>query len=213
MRILVVDDHSLFRDGIVSLLEAAEHRVVGQVGDGNSAVEAVRRLHPDLVLMDISMPQKNGLSALGEIKETCPETKVIMLTVSEADDDLFAAIEAGADGYLHKNIHAPQFLDMLSGVENGEAAISRKTAARLMQGYQRKSEDPPSARVTLTDREIELLQLVAEGASNTSIAQMLSISTNTVKYHLRNIMQKLDAQNRTEAVTNAIRAGIIQAEC
>jgi DNA-binding NarL/FixJ family response regulator len=134
MRVLVADDHSLFRDGIISLLEAAGFEVVGQAGDGQAAVEAALRLRPDLVLLDITMPQLSGLEALRLIKRELPETQVVMLTVSDDDADLFEAIESGALGYLLKNLSADQFFEMLDGLQRGEAAMTRQTTTRLMKG-------------------------------------------------------------------------------
>ncbi len=210
MRVLVADDHSLFRDGIVSLLEAAGFEVIGQVGDGRAAVEAVQRLRPDLVLMDITMPQMSGLEALRLIKAELPEVQVVMLTVSDDDTDLLNAVKAGARGYLLKNLTADEFLDMLGGLERGEAAMTRQTTARLLQGLADLSQPRAEPMEGLTQREIELLRLVAEGLSNKAIAQALSISENTVKYHLKNILQKLGVQNRAEAVAHAIRAGLLK---
>jgi DNA-binding NarL/FixJ family response regulator len=209
MRVLVADDHSLFRDGIISLLEAVGFEVVGQAGDGQAAVEAALRLRPDLVLLDITMPQLSGLEALRLIKRELPETQVVMLTVSHDDADLSEAVESGALGYLLKNLSADQFFEMLDGLQRGEAAMTRQTTTRLIKGL----ADLPPQRAepveSLTEREIELLRLVAEGMTNKAITQTLSISENTVKYHIRNILQKLGVQNRTEAVTHAIRAGLL----
>jgi DNA-binding NarL/FixJ family response regulator len=209
MRILVVDDHSLFRDGIVSLLEAAGYEVIGEVGDGQAAIEAAQQLRPDLVLLDITMPTMSGLEALRQIRTQIPETKVVMLTVSDEDRDLFEAIKAGAHGYLLKSLHADEFLSMLEGLSKDEAAITRKTAMRLIKGYAQGGHRPATAEGRLTPRELELLNLVSQGFSNKAIAHKLSISENTVKYHMKNILQKLDARNRTEAVSQAIRAGIL----
>jgi len=209
MRVLVADDHSLFRDGIISLLEAAGFDVVGQAGDGQAAVEAALRLRPDLVLLDITMPQLSGLEALRLIKRELPETQVVMLTVSDDDADLFEAVESGALGYLLKNLSADQFFEMLDGLQRGEAAMTRQTTTRLMKGLADLFPQRAEPAQSLTEREIELLRLVAEGMSNKAIAQTLSISENTVKYHMRSILQKLGVQNRTEAVTQAIRAGLL----
>jgi DNA-binding NarL/FixJ family response regulator len=209
MRVLVADDHSLFRDGIISLLEAAGFDVVGQVGDGQAAVEAALRLRPDLVLLDITMPQLSGLEALRLIKARLPETQVVMLTVSDDDADLFEAVESGALGYLLKDLSADEFFEMLNGLQRGEAAMTRQTTTRLMKEFADLSRQRVEPAQNLTQREIELLRLVAEGLSNKAIAQRLSISENTVKYHLRNILQKLGVQNRTEAVTHAIGAGLL----
>jgi len=210
-RVLVADDHSLFRRGIVGLLEAADYEVVGQVGDGAAAVESTRRLRPDLVLLDISMPKMSGLEALEIINAEMPETYVIILTVSEEDSDLLWAIENGANGYLMKDLTYHDFIDMLTGLENGEAAITRKTAGRLMASLANgeKQSESLAVPVQLTPREIEVLKLVGKGFSNKAISQALSISNNTIKYHLRNILQKLNAQNRTEAVTRAIKLELL----
>ena len=209
MRVLVADDHALFRDGIISLLEAAGFDVVGQAGDGQAAVEAALRLRPDLVLLDITMPQMSGLEALRLIKRELPETQVVMLTVSDDDADLSEAVESGALGYLLKNLSADQFFEMLDGLQQGEAAMTRQTTTRLMKGLADLSSQRAEPVESLTEREIELLRLVAEGMSNKIIAQTLSISENTIKYHIRNILQKLGVQNRTEAVTHALRAGLL----
>jgi len=212
MRVLVADDHSLFRDGVTSLLEAAGFDVVGQVGDGHAAVEQTRLLRPDLVLLDIAMPAMNGLEALRLIKAELPETHVVMLTVSDSDEHLFAAVKAGARGYLLKSLNASEFLDMLEGLGRGEAAITRKTAARLFDGYADLSCQSAEPLDSLTAREKEILLLVAEGESNRAIAQALFVSESTIKYHMKNILQKLGAQNRTEAATYALRAGLVQPE-
>ena len=211
IRVVVADDHSLFRDGITSLLEAAGFDVVDQGNDGQEALEAVRKTHPDLVLLDISMPKMNGLEALHLIKAEFPETRVVILTVSEDDDDLFTSIRAGADGFLHKDLDASEFLEMLAGLERGEAAITRKTAARLMSGFQQLTEQTENVDA-LTKREIQLLYWMVEGYSNREIAKELFISENTVKYHIRNIFQKLEVQNRTEAVAYALREGLIRTD-
>ena len=212
MRVLVADDHSLFRDGIVSLLEAAGFDVVGQAGDGRAAVEMALRLRPDLVLMDITMPQMTGLEALRLIKAELQETQVVMLTVSDDNADLFEAVKAGAQGYLLKNLNASEFLEMLAGLEHGEAALTRKTAARLIEGFADVSRPRSEPLDSPTQREIEILRLVAEGLSNKAIAQALFVSENTVKYHMKNILQKLGVQNRTEAATYALRAGLLEAD-
>jgi DNA-binding NarL/FixJ family response regulator len=150
------------------------------------------------------------MAQLRLIKRELPETQVVMLTVSDDDADLSEAIESGALGYLLKNLSADQFFEMLDGLQRGEAAMTQQTTTRLMK---KRLADLPRQRAepveSLTEREIELLRLVAEGMSNKAIAQTLSISENTVKYHMRNILQKLGVQTRTEAVTQAIRAGLL----
>jgi DNA-binding NarL/FixJ family response regulator len=210
MRVLVADDHSLFRDGIASLLEAAGFEVVGQVGNGEAAVDAAASLRPDLVLLDIGMPQMSGLVALRLIRAQLPDTKVVMLTVSNDDADLFEAIQSGAIGYLLKDVSADEFLEMLEGLRRGEAAITRRMTTRLVEGFASVARQQTEQPDRLTTREMELLGLVAGGLSNRAAAQALSISENTVKYHMRNILQKLGAQNRTEAVTSAFASGLLE---
>jgi len=210
MRVLVADDHSLFRDGIITLLKASGFDVVGQAGNGEVAVEETLRIRPDLVLMDINMPVVNGLEALKRIKQTLPETQVVMLTVSEENVNLLEAIKCGARGYLLKDLTASEFVEMLAGLENGEAAFTRRTVSRLLDNFAKINHPTPESNETLTPREIELLQWVARGLSNKAIAQELSVGEHTVKYHMKKILRKLDAQNRTEAVSYAIQLGIIQ---
>jgi two-component system nitrate/nitrite response regulator NarL len=212
MRVLVADDHSLFRDGIVSLLEAAGFEVVGQVGDGRQALIETQRLNPDVVLLDISMPEMSGLEALKRLREESPDVHVVMLTVSDDDADLLKAIQAGASGYLLKSLSAETFIELLQGLERGEAAISGVTTARLIKGIGTRTVSKNEPFEKLTERELGLLRLVADGLSNRAIARELSISENTVKYHMKNIFQKLNAQNRTEAVTIALQTGIFSAE-
>ena len=209
MRVLVADDHSLFRDGIVSLLEAAGHSVVGQVGDGEAAVRAAAELQPDLILLDLAMPGLDVLQALVSIKAVRPSAKVVILTVSAEDGDLYQAIRSGADGYLLKNLTSADLMEMLNGLQRGEAAITRATAARLMEGFAGERGRSDSGMAHLTDRELEILRWVAEGHSNKAIGQSLSISENTVKYYMKNILQKLGARNRAEAASMAIRLGLL----
>ena len=206
MRILVADDHSLFRDGLVSLLEAGGYEVIGQAGDGQEAVDKAHVLNPDLVLLDINMPRKTGLQALKEIKTGLPNAKVVMLTVSEDDAHLLEAIRSGADGYLLKHLNANEFLQMIQGVERGEAAISRSMTGRL---FKHVAQPPEAEEIVLSEREVEVLRLVAAGKSNREIAGALSVSENTVKFHLRNILQRLNVSNRAEAVMVALQKGIL----
>lgn len=210
MKILVADDHALFRDGIVSLLEAARHTVVGQAGDGNEAVESALRLKPDVILMDISMPELDGLQALRNIKTKAPQIKIVILTASEEDTDLITAMRSGAQGYLLKSLGTEDFLANLENLTRGELAVNSQDFSRIVNGLVDLANQPENhIKGILTDREIQLLILVADGLSNKSIAQHLSISENTVKYHMRQILQKLDAQNRTEAVISAMQVGLI----
>lgn len=212
MRILLADDHALFRDGVASLLRAWGHDVVGQASNGIEAVELAARLEPDLVLMDIRMPGGSGLEATARIKASQPGTSIVILTVSEDEDDLFSAIKAGAQGYLLKNLEATQFRAMIEAVGRGEAAISPATAARIIEEFLRRDrvpERPLADPDRLTERELDVLRLVTAGLRNKEIATGLGISENTAKYHLKNILQKLHAQSRTELATRAIRDGLV----
>jgi DNA-binding NarL/FixJ family response regulator len=214
VRILVADDHSLFRDGIVSLLEADGFEVVAQLGDGRAAVEAALRLRPDIVLLDLTMPEVNGLEALKQIRAAWPEAKVVILTASDDEESLFKASEAGASGYLLKSLKADEFLEMLHGLERGDAAMTRQTTARLLAGLTRAASQPAGAAGpdALTPQEVRLLQYMADGLANKAIAQAMSVSENTVKYHIKNILQKLGVHNRTEAAAYAIRTGLFRPE-
>ena len=157
------------------------------------------------------MPGLGGLEALRQIKAAYPQVKVVMLTVSEEDEDLFAALRGGADGYLLKSLDASSFVESLRRLEHGEKAIDPSAVSRIFEGYVELSRGgAQTEKELLTPREIELLNLVAAGLSNKTIAQKLSVSENTVKYHIRQILHKLTVQNRTEAVTSAIRLGLIE---
>jgi DNA-binding NarL/FixJ family response regulator len=215
MRILLADDHPLFRDGVASLLRAWGHEVVGQAGSGDEATRLAGLLQPELVLMDVRMPG-SGLAATAAIKARSPEIAIVMLTVSEDEDDLFTAIRAGAQGYLLKNLESSQLRSMLDAVERGEAAITPATAARILDHY-RQAEANRAATATatapdpdrLTDRELEVLGLVTAGLRNKEIAARLGVSENTAKFHLRNILEKLHASSRTELAARAVREGLL----
>jgi DNA-binding NarL/FixJ family response regulator len=207
MRVLVVDDHSLFRDGIVSLLEAGGHEVVGQGSNGLEAIDLAEALRPDLILLDIHMPVMTGLTALKQIKARTPGVNVVMLTVSEEDKDILESIRAGANGYLLKQINAAEFFQLLESMQRGEAAISPSVATRLVRHL--GPSDSRSQRALLSERELEVLRLVADGKPNHEIAAALSVSENTVKFHLKNILQKLNVSNRLEAVRAATQMGIL----
>ncbi|HLC35243.1 MAG TPA: response regulator transcription factor [Anaerolineales bacterium] len=209
MRVIVADDHSLFRDGVVSLLEAAGFEVVGQAGDGRQAIDLVLKHRPDLVLLDITMPHMGGLEALHQIREQAPAVQVVMLTVSDDEADLLEAMRSGARGYLLKNLKAEEFLDLLEGLARGETALTRQAASRVIHSLTQGGKSPGRG-AQLTERELELLPLLVEGLANRAIAQRLSVSENTVKYHVKAILQKLEAKNRTEAAMVAIRAGLVK---
>src|SRR5512135_826850 len=214
MRILLADDHPLFRDGVASLLRSWGHDVVGQAGTADDAIRLAAGLTPDLVLMDVRMPG-SGLAATRAITALGGPTRIVMLTVSEDEDDLFAAIKAGAQGYLLKNLESTQFRAMLEAAERGEAAITPATAIRILAEYRTGEPSDGRAAATvgeqLTDRELEVLRLVTAGLRNKEIAARLGVSENTAKFHLRNILEKLHAGSRTELATRALREGLVPA--
>ena len=209
IRVLLVDDHALFRKGVAELLSSEpEFELVGEAADGNQAVEMARELMPDVILMDISMPGIDGLEATRRIKAEMPYVRIVILTVSESDHTLFDAIKSGAQGYLLKNVEPQALLDTLVGVFRGEASISGAMAARLLNDLARESRPaapPPAPPARLTQREQEVLRLVSQGKSNKEIASALNIAENTVKNHLKNILEKLHLDNRVQAATFALR--------
>jgi DNA-binding NarL/FixJ family response regulator len=214
IRILVVDDHILFRDGIVSLLKAAGKSVVGEARNGMEAIEQAVELRPDLILLDIDMPGMDGLETLKQLREKLPATKVVMLTVSNEDTNLLKAVRTGASGYLLKNLSSDEFLSKLDGLQRGEVAMTHKTMTQLVNAFAdlEKQEAQFDGKGRLTARELELLQYVVKGYSNREIAEQLYISKNTVKYHMKNILQKLDLQNRAEAAAYAVGKGLVNTE-
>lgn len=207
MKVVLADDHPLFRDGVASLLAAWGHEVVGMAGDGDEAVALVERLSPDLVLMDVAMPGLTGLQATRRLAASRPRTAIVMLTASEDEDDLFVAVKSGARGYLLKNLEAGQLRTMIEAVGRGEAAISPATAARIIAEFARPAATPTPDQ--LTERETAVLRLVVAGQRNKEIAAHLGISENTVKFHLRNILEKLHAESRTEVAARAVREGLV----
>jgi DNA-binding NarL/FixJ family response regulator len=212
MKILLADDHNLFRSGLASLLsQQQDFEVVGEARNGEEALEKAAELMPDVILMDIYMPACTGLEATRRIKEALPYTKIIILTVSEEDQTLFDAVKSGAHGYLLKKIEPDELFKMIRGVFKGEAPISRATAAKILNEFAKeRSEEPrPKIHESLTAREREVLVLLTEGSTNKEIASSLSISENTVKNHLRNILEKLHLENRVQAVAFALREGLI----
>lgn len=205
MRVLVADDHPLFRDGIVSLLTAREVDVVATTGDGVETVRRARQLRPDVVLMDIKMPGLNGIEATRHIKAELPETRIVMLTAFDDDDSVFEAIKAGADGYMLKSLRSEEFFSLLTGLARGDAPISPSLASKILRQVASAGESSGGAGDQLTERETEILGLVADGASNREIADVLFISENTVKYHMRHILGKLHLHSRAQAAAYAVR--------
>jgi len=200
MRIVLVDDQPLVRNGIASLLRAQGHDVAGEAGDGQEALELVRRARPDLVLMDLRLPVLDGLSATRLLKTEFPQIQVVVLTVSDDERDLVEAVKSGAHGYLLKDLEAEEFFEALDAVEHGESVIPPRLARQLWIEFGRAlgHPEPPIQEDGLTEREQEVLRLVSAGQTNREIADRLAISENTVKFHMRGILDKLHLRNRTE---------------
>jgi DNA-binding NarL/FixJ family response regulator len=222
MRIVIADDHTLFRDSLRSLLEARGLEVVGEAKNGREACELARRLTPDVLLMDLAMPELDGLAATRLLSAELPAVKVIILTASDDDAKLFEAIKAGAQGYLLKDLDAEAFFALLERTERGEPALTPAIARRLLQEFARpKTEpegEPQSGRRTvaagdpdaLTEREREILELLVQGVtSNRKLARQLGVSENTVKFHIRHILDKLHLHNRAQVVGHALRHGMV----
>lgn len=212
IRVLLVDDHVLFRRGLAGCLaEAGDFEVVGEAEDGQQAVELCKELMPDLILMDVLMPKCGGLEATRHIKEENPGVKIVMLTVSEEDHNVFEAIKNGAEGYLIKDVKPADLRRMLRGIWAGEAPISPCTATRILREFARRvrpeADGAPVGR--LTPREREVLELVTAGQANKEIAAALCVSEHTVKKHMRNILEKLHLQNRVEVAVYALQQGMV----
>jgi DNA-binding NarL/FixJ family response regulator len=214
VRVLLADDHALFRAGLASLFKAWGVEVVGEASNGNEAIAQARALKPDAIFMDIHMPECNGLEATRAIKAESPEMTIVMLTVSDDEQDLFEAIKSGAEGYLLKNLQEEEFAEMVGRVSRGEPALSPNLARGLMREFARLgSEGAPSDEADgLTERERDVLEYVAGGATNREIASALVISENTVNFHMRNILGKLHLRNRAQVVAWAIEHGITPAD-
>ncbi len=211
MRVLLADDHALFRAGIESLLRAWDVEVVGHASDGNEAVEQVRRLRPDLVLMDVRMPRCNGIEATRLIKAELPATTIVMVTVSDDDEDVFEAIKGGADGYLLKDMSEEELSGTLAAVAAGKPAMSPALAARIVDEFARAARPTDESQAAaLTPRESEVLRLVAAGATNREIGVALDVTENTVSFHMKNILAKLHLKNRAQAAVYAVSSGLAE---
>ena len=213
-RVLLADDHALFREGLRMIIDGqADLEVVGEASDGLEAIVKTAELKPDLVLMDVQMPGCDGLEATRRIKQQRPETVVVMLTVRGDDEILFQAIKNGAQGYLLKNLHSAELVDMLRRVLAGDSAVSPGLAGRMFEEFRRLSRLEPTveteAPVELTPREQEILGRVAQGQTDKEIAAGLSLSLYTVKTHLRNILAKLQVSGRKEAARLAKGRGLV----
>ena len=215
MKVLLADDHALFMEGLRNLLILNGIQVVGTARNGQEAFEKTLELHPDIVLMDVRMPGCDGVTATRMIKAERSQCKIVMLTTSAEEPDLLEAIKSGADGYLLKSLETGPFLTYLRGVERGEAAISRELSGILVKAISHQNETEKattsaSVETELTHRQVEILQLVAQGFSNKELAERLSVSDHTIKYHLGEIFQRLHLKNRDQAADYAIRKGLIK---
>ncbi|MGA2159271.1 MAG: response regulator transcription factor [Dehalococcoidia bacterium] len=210
IKILIVDDHPVVREGIGSMLKREpDFKIVGEAINGLEAIERVRELSPDVVLMDLRMPEMDGVEAITKIKEEKPEVKFIILTTYSDDEYIFKGIAAGARAYLLKDAPREELFKAIRAVSRGESLIQPVVASRLLDRLAELSKKTPSAEM-LSERELEVLRLMASGVSNKDIAEQLSITQSTVKTHITSIFQKLNVTTRTEAVTTALRKGMIQ---
>lgn len=212
-KILIIEDHMLFRDGLRTLfLDIPDFKIVGEAGTVQEGVETARLLHPDIILMDYTLPDGVGPEATKRILRELPDCKIVFLTVHETEDKLFAAIRAGAKGFVPKNIDGKDLISNLRSLEHGEVAFSRKMTA-LIVGELSHTETTAASHddllAELTPREVEVLEEIETGASNAEIAKRFYLSENTVKNHIKHILRKLDAKNRHQAVKIARQAGLL----
>jgi DNA-binding NarL/FixJ family response regulator len=213
MRLVIADDHALFRESLKGLLAARGHEVVAEARNGREAVALAHRHKPDVVLMDLSMPEVDGLAATRLIVADIPEVKVVVLTASDDDQNLFEAVKSGAQGYLLKNLDAGDFFEHLEGVARGEPALTPALARKLMREFAKPAPERKDDPDALTDRELEVLQCLVEGVtSNRKLSDRLGVSENTVKFHVRNILDKLHLHNRAQVVAYALRNRIVPAD-
>jgi len=212
VRVLVVDDQELFRRGLTMLLAVEDGiEVVGEASDGHEGMQLAVSTAPDVVLLDVRMPQQSGIEACLAIKEAVPTAKIIMLTASDEEADLYEAVKSGASGYLLKDSSIEEVAQGIRVVADGQSLISPSMAAKLIDEFKTMSRPERSTgpALKLTERELEVLRLVAKGLSNRDVAQRLAISENTVKNHVRNMLEKLQLHSRMEAVMYAVREKIV----
>ena len=217
LRVLLVDDEPLFRRGLQLVLRGVTGvEVVGEAADGEEALEKVRELVPDVVLMEVRMPVMNGIEAARRIRSEVPSTRILMLTTSDDEGDLFEAVKAGANGYLLKEVTIEEVAEAIRAVGRGHSLISPSMASKLLDEFttlaQRAEGGLELAPAALTGREVEILRLVARGLSNRYIAAEMSISEKTVKNHVRNILEKLHLHDRMEAVAYAVKERLLDPE-
>jgi two-component system NarL family response regulator len=216
MKLMLVDDHSLFLEGLQYLLQTHGVEVTGTAKNGREALEKSRILKPDIILMDIKMPKCSGLDALRLIKAEMPDIKVIMLTTSEEDDDLFQAVKYGASGYLLKNTNAKDLMDMLTDIEKGEASLSPELAAKLLKEFRSCDAGQVSQDVLeetkhdkLTKRQLDVLEMVAKGITYKDVGEALGLTERTVKYHMGKILELLHLENRAQVIAYTARIGLV----
>lgn len=210
IKVLIADDHKLFRQGLISLMKTQDElvEIVGEAETCQEAIQLAEQLHPDIILLDIYMPDCSGLEAARTIHARVPEVAIVMLTSSELDEHLNEAVNIGVAGYLLKDLDGKELFELLSGIQRGEAAMTRGMAARLLKNFS-KDRTRPIETNNLTDRELDVLKHVARGSSNLQIAEELNITINTVKAHLKNILAKLQLENRTQAAAYALKTGLV----
>jgi len=212
LRVLVVDDHDLFRTGLRNLLEEEGVNVVGEAENGETAIRLASDLTPDVVIMDLNMPGAGGVETTRRLSSLTPLSRVVVLTISADDDDVMNAVMAGACGYLLKDSSIQELIAGIRAASEGESLISPQIAAKVLQRLRAQSKDADAAeviRAELSDRELEVLKLIANGKDNAQIARELFISPKTVKNHISNILMKLQIENRIQAAVYAVRSGIV----
>jgi DNA-binding NarL/FixJ family response regulator len=206
--LVVVDDHALFRRGLISLLsEMPDFQVVGEASNGREALQVIEKTKPDIILLDINMPVMNGIETLNEIRKLNPVPKVLMLTISQNDEDLIGAIVAGANGYVLKNTEPEVLRNTILQVMAGNSVLAPEVTSRVFNAVRRSQSD--RSRGLLSDREVEVLVCLARGQTTAQIAAVLFISENTVKTHIRHILEKMEVNNRAEAVARAAQMDLI----
>jgi len=214
MKILLVDDHTLFRESLQNLLSLHGYQVVGTAGDGLEALKKARRLHPDLILMDIEMPGCDGLAATRLIKAEMPDIKIVMLTVAQQDESLFESVKSGASGYLLKSSRASQLLWHLGQIAEGQIALSAGLADKILEEFSRmgreleSNSEPVEETAALTARQREILTLIAQGMTYEEVGKTLYLSERTIRYHMGEVIQRLHLENRSQVIAYAARMGL-----